>query len=211
MVAGRFVLLGVVDLDRRDQLCEFSLVLGLDLSESENRGSLATDDGAETSLTLDDGVRDTHLAAKGGKEDDEFDRVDIVGDDNEVRLLVLDQRNDVVQSRLDEEGLLRLVRLLAIGEVGSLGLEANLLLLLRLSLVLVEETEELSGSVLVEDVSELSDRGRSLETLVEDNLLSLETNVLGPLDEASQVGGRSDGLSCRSTSGETRNEKGRRE
>ena len=211
MVAGRFVLLGVVDLDRRDQLCEFSLVLGLDLSESENRGSLATDDGTETSLTLDDGVRDTHLAAKGGKEDDEFDRVDIVGDDNEVRLLVLDQRNDVVQSRLDEEGLLRLVRLLAIGEVGSLGLEANLLLLLRLSLVLVEETEELSGSVLVEDVSELSDRGRSLETLVEDNLLSLETNVLGPLDEASQVGGRSDGLSCRSTSGETRNEKGRRE
>ena len=103
--------------------------------------------------------------------------------------------DDVVQSRLDEEGLLRLVRFLAIGEVGSLGLEANLLLLLRLSLVLVEETEELSGSVLVEDVSELGDRGRSLETLVEDNLLSLETNVLGPLDEASQVGGRSDGLS----------------
>jgi len=101
----------------------------------------------------------------------------------------------VVQSRLDEEGLLRLVRLLAIGEVGSLGLEANLLLLLRLSLVLVEETEELSGSVLVEDVSELSDRGRSFETLVEDNLLSLETNVLRPLDEAGQVGSGSDGLS----------------
>lgn len=197
MVAGSLVLLGVVDLDSRDQLGEFSLVLGLDLSESENRGSLATDDGTETGLTLDDGVRDTHLAAESGKEDDEFDRVDIVGDDDEVGLLVLDQRNDVVQSRLDEEGLLRLVRLLAIGEVGSLGLEANLLLLLRLSLVLVEETEELSGSVLVEDVSELGDRGRSLETLVEDNLLSLETNVLGPLDEAGQVGSGTDGLSYR--------------
>lgn len=197
MVAGSLVLLSVVDFDSRDQLGEFSLVLGLDLSESENRGSLATDDGTETGLTLDDGVRDTHLAAESGKEDDEFDRVDIVGDDDEVGLLVLDQRNDVVQSRLDEEGLLRLVRLLAIGEVGSLGLEANLLLLLRLSLVLVEETEELSGSVLVEDVSELGDRGRSLETLVEDNLLSLETNVLGPLDEAGQVGSGTDGLSYR--------------
>jgi len=91
VVAGRFVLLGVVDLDSRDQLGEFSLVLGLDLSESENRGSLATDDGTETGLTLDNGVRDTHLAAESGKEDDEFDRVDIVGDHDEVGLLVLDQ------------------------------------------------------------------------------------------------------------------------
>jgi len=194
VVSGRFVLLGVVDLDGRDELGELSLVFGLDFTESENRGGLASDDGTETGLTLDDGVRDTHLAAESGEEDDEFDRVDIVGDDDEVGLLVLDEGDDVVQSRLDEEGLLGLIGLLSVGEVGSLGLEANLLLLLRLSLVLVEETEELSGGVLVEDVGELSDRGRSLETLVEDNLLTLKTNVLGPLDEAGEVSGRANRL-----------------
>lgn len=194
VVSGRFVLLSVVDLDGRDELGELSLVLRLDFTESENGSSLATDDGTETSLALDDSVGDTHLAAESGEEDDELDRVDIISDDDEVGLLVLDEGDDVVESRLDEEGLLGLVRLLSVGEVGSLGLEANLLLLLRLSLVLVQETEELSGSVLVEDVGELSDRGRSLETLVEDNLLTLKTNVLGPLNEAGEVSGRANRL-----------------
>ena len=194
MVSGTFVHVSVVDLDGRDELGELSLVLRLDFTESENGSSLATDDGTETSLALDDSVRDTHLAAESGEEDDELDRVDIISDDDEVGLLVLDEGDDVVESRLDEEGLLGLVRLLSVGEVGSLGLEANLLLLLRLSLVLVQETEELSGSVLVEDVGELSDRGRSLETLVEDNLLTLKTNVLGPLNEAGEVSGRANRL-----------------
>lgn len=194
VVAGSLVLLSVVDLDGRDELGELSLVLRLNLTESEDRSGLASDDGTETSLALDDGVRDTHLAAEGREEDDELDGVDVVSDDDQVGLLVLDERDDVVQSRLDEEGLLGLVRLLAVGEVSGLGFETNLLLLLRLALVLVQEAEELSGSVLVEDVGELSDRGRSLETLVEDNLLTLKTNVLGPLDEAGKVSGGADRL-----------------
>lgn len=62
-----------------------------------------------------------------------------------------------------------------------------LLLLLGLWLVLVGEFEELGRGVLVEGVGELGDRGGDLETLVEDDLLSLEANVCWPLDEAGHV------------------------
>lgn len=61
----------------------------------DGRG-LASDDGTETSLALDDGVRDTHLAAESGKEDDELNRVNIIGDDDEVGLLLLNEGNDVL-------------------------------------------------------------------------------------------------------------------
>ena len=63
-------------------------------------------DRAKTSLALHDDVWNTHLAAKSGKEDNELDGVDIVGDDNERRLLGLDERNAVVETVLDEKGLL---------------------------------------------------------------------------------------------------------
>jgi hypothetical protein len=61
-----------------------------------------------------------------------LDRVNIVGDDNEVGLLGLDEGDDVVETVLDEEGLL--VVLLVSGLVGNLVLglleESGLLLLL---------------------------------------------------------------------------------
>ena len=52
---------------------------------------------------------------------------------------------------------------------------------------LVQELEQLSSSVLVEGVSELGDGRGDLEALVEDDLLALEADILGPLDEAGQV------------------------
>lgn len=82
---------------------------------------------------------------------------------------------------------LLLVRLLATSLLCSSLLETSLLLLLGLRTILVGELKELSGSVLVEGVRELSDRRRDFQALMEDDLLTLEANVLGPLDEASQV------------------------
>jgi hypothetical protein len=67
-------------------------------------------------------------------------------------------------------------------------LEASLFLELGLGAVLVEQLEELRGGVLVEGVGELRDGGGHLEALVQDDLLALEADVLGPLDEARQVG-----------------------
>ena len=54
---------------------------------------------------------------------------------------------------------------------------------------LVEELEQLRRSVLVEGVRELRDGGGNLQALVQDDLLALEADVLGPLDEAGEVGG----------------------
>jgi hypothetical protein len=64
------------------------------------------DDRAETGLALDNYIRDAHLAAEGGEEDDELDRFNIVSDDDEGSLLCLDEGNSVVETVLDEEGLL---------------------------------------------------------------------------------------------------------
>ena len=89
-----------------DNSVQLLLVLRANLLEGDDGSGLLVDDRSETRLALHNDVRDTHLAAEGGEEDDELDGVDIVGDDNERRLLGLDERNAVVETVLDEEGLL---------------------------------------------------------------------------------------------------------
>ena len=111
----------------------------------------------------------------------------------------LDEGNAVVETHLGEEGLLSiLLGLLAIvgGNSLSLLVQTSLLLLLGLWTVLVEETEELGGSVLVEGVGELGDSRGNLQALVEDDLLALEADIFGPLDESSEITGRLDVLAC---------------
>ena len=83
------------------------------------------------------------------------------------------------------ESYLLLVRLFALGVLRGSLLETSLLLLLGLGTILVSKLEELSGSILVERVRELGDCGRHFQALVEDDLLTLEANILGPFDEAS--------------------------
>lgn len=162
------------------------------------------DDRAETGLALDDHIRDAHLATERREEDDEFDGVDIVSNDDEGSLLVFDEGNDVVQTVFDKERLLILGCLLLLGSGLGDGFETFLLLGLALRTVsarsirtcqvllkidiLVEKLEQLGGRVLVQSVRELCNGGRHLETLVKDDLLALETNVFGPLDETGQVG-----------------------
>ena len=154
------------------------------------------DDGAEAGLALDNNIRDTHLAAEGGDEDDELNGVDIMCDDNERSFLGLNEGNTVVETVLDEE---RLLRVLGLGTISSLlrgGIEASLLLLLRLGAVLVQELEQLRRGVLVERVRELRDRGGHLEALVEDDLLALQAHILRPLNKAREVGLGTDVLAC---------------
>lgn len=146
------------------------------------------DHSSETGLALDDGVGDTHLAAECGEEDDELDGVDIVGDEDEGSLLVLNQADNVVETVLDDVGLLAdILLLLALLDGGGLLEETLLLLDLGLRAVLVEELEGLGGGVLVEDDLELGDRRRNLQAHLQNLLLALETDILGPLDEARQV------------------------
>ena len=92
-------------------------------------------DGTETGLALHDDVGDTHLAAKRGKEDDEFNGVDIVGNDDEGGLLGLDEGDAVVETVLGKDGLLGVLLGLALCRLLGGGVDAGLLLLLRLRTV----------------------------------------------------------------------------
>ena len=152
-------------------------------------------DRTETGLALDDGVGDTHLAAEGGKEDDELNGVDIVGDEDESGLLGLNEGDNVVETVLDDVGLLAdVLLLLALLDGGGLLGQALLLLGLGLRTVLVEELQDLGGGVAVEDVLELGDRRGHLQAHVEDLALALEQDILGPLHHAREVALRLDVL-----------------
>ena len=107
-VTGSILVVGleVAVVDSRDELGELGLVLGADLGEGKDGSGLLVNDGTETGLALDDNVGDTHLAAEGGKEDNELDGVDVVGDQDERGLLVLDEADNVVQTELGGVGLL---------------------------------------------------------------------------------------------------------
>jgi hypothetical protein len=195
-----------VGLGGADKGGKLALVLALDILKREDGGCLLVDHGAETGLALDDDVGDAHLAAKSRKEDNQLDGVDVVSDDNERRLLCLNEGNAVVQTVLDVKRLLvlyiivikisvhnicvldtNLSSLLFIS--GSFGKSLKTLLLLDLGLwaVLVEELEELGSSVLVESVRELGNGRGNLQALRKDNLLALKTDVFRPFDEASEI------------------------
>lgn len=98
-----------VGLRGTDKGAELALVLTLNVLKREDGCSLLVHDGAEAGLTLDDDVRNTHLAAERGEKDDELDRVDVVCDDDKRRLLGLNKGNTVVQTVLDKQGLLRVL------------------------------------------------------------------------------------------------------
>jgi len=183
------LVLGSVSLlDGGDELGELGLVFGADFGESEDGSSLLVNDRTETSLALDYGVWDTHLAAESGEEDDKLNWVNIVGDEDQRSLLVLNQTNDVVQSVLDSVWFLAdILGLLTLLDSGSLLQETFLLLRLGFRAVLVEELEGLGGQVTVKNVLELSDGRWNLQAHVEDLLLALKTDILGPSNHARQV------------------------
>jgi hypothetical protein len=152
-------------------------------------------DGTKTSLALDNGVGHTHLLAERRKEDNELDGVDIVGDQDQRSLLVLNEADNVVQTILDSVGLLAdILLLLALLDGGSLLKETLLLLGLGLRAVLVQKLEGLSSGVLVENVLELGQRRRDLQAHLENLLLALEADILGPLDHAGDIALRLDVL-----------------
>ena len=131
------------------------------------------------------------LSAEMRQPEDQLDWVDIGGDDYQLGLLLLDESGDVIESAFDHERLL-LVNGLFLGLGLSLLDESVLLLLLVLRLVLLEEAGESLKLVLSESVGELVDDSWNLESLEEDFLLSLEKDVLWPLDVSGQVSLRLD-------------------
>ena len=99
-----------VGLGGADEGGQFALILAANLLDGEDSRGLLVHHCAKTSLALNDDIGDTHLAAERGKEDDKLDGVNVVGDDDERRLLGLDKGDRVVETVLDEEGFLRVLQ-----------------------------------------------------------------------------------------------------
>ena len=146
------------------------------------------DDRPEAGLALDDQVRDADLLAEGGQPDDELDRVDVVRDDDELGLPRLDEVGDVVEAKLDDDGLLLLLVLGARGAGLRLGDQPGLLLGLVLGPVLEQQLEGRRGEVAVGGLGEARQSRGHLEALVEHAPLALEPDVARPLDPAVEVG-----------------------
>lgn len=138
-------LLGKVGADGLADLVEGTSVGRLQVSDGEAAGRLHVDERAEAGLALDDAVWDAHLAAEGGQPHDNLHGVDIVGDDDQLGLLLLDEASDVVDAVADDGSALAVLSLVASG--GSLCSLGQALLLLRLGLraVTLAQAEELGS------------------------------------------------------------------
>jgi hypothetical protein len=141
---------------------------------------------SKTSLILDNHERDLHLTAEGGHPHDEFDGVDVTGDQDKLGLLLLDEGGDVLESELDNIGDL-VVRFLSSSSGGGSLLDSLLLGGRSLRAVLVKKSEDSHGLVLAQSLGELVDRRGDLKTLVQDGTLTLDADILGPTDETTEV------------------------
>ena len=73
---------------------------------------------SETSFTLHDDVRNAHLAAQGGEEDDELDGINVVCDDDGRGFHTFDDGdNAVFVAGSDEEGFLGVLLITKMSEV----------------------------------------------------------------------------------------------
>jgi len=98
---------------------------------------------SETNLALDDHVGNAFLSAEGWQPQHELNGVNVVGNDDELGLLLLNEGGDVVKTELNDLGLLGVSG--GSGTSSGLGEEALLLGSLGLGGVLLEEGEESLG------------------------------------------------------------------
>jgi len=177
----------VVGSDGLDDLGESVAVFSVDVRQGDGRASLQADEATETGLALDDAVWDAHSAAESGEEDNDLDGVDVVGDDDQGSLLLLDGGGDAV----DTDGQGSLSGVSGVSLAGSLGLSSSqkscLLLGSVFWSVLLGELEERGGGLSVKSVGELVDHWWDLESLLENGLLSLESDVLWPSHESGKI------------------------
>ena len=66
----------------------------------------------QPSLALDDSIWHTHLPAQCWQEDDQLDRIHVVGNEHQARLLVLNQSHHMIEPVLDSIRLLASILLL---------------------------------------------------------------------------------------------------
>jgi len=139
--------------------------------------------------TLDNTIWDPSLLTKMRQVDHQLDWIHIMCNNHQLGLLVLNQPNTMIQSLLDHNRLITnfAILLALLGNDFSLLDETGFLFLRRFGTVLVQKFEQRGSGVLVENIGELGEGRRNLETFFEDFLLALETDVLRPFNITGQV------------------------
>ena len=144
-LSGQIGVVVELGLEEVAELLEIDEVFAPHLGQSDTSGRLEVDKLAKVSLAADETERDTLLAAESGQVNNELDGVDVVCNHNHLCLVVLDQRRDVVEAKLEVHGLLGLLGTIVGGLTFSLGLESIGLLLLCLRGVLGQQFKELGS------------------------------------------------------------------
>ncbi len=161
------------------------LILFLDLSESNAGSGLLVDKLTETGLVLDKGIGNILLATEHREVENKLDGVDITGDEDELGLVVLDERGDGAQTEfVDGVGV---TGLLVLASSGSFLLQSLGFLSFGLRLVFGQKLESFLSLVSLQSFLELGDLWWDTESLEENLLLSLNSDVMWPLDESRQI------------------------
>ena len=135
---------------------------------------LLVHNNAQPGFALDNSIRHTHLPAQSWQEDDQLDRIHVVWNEHQARLLVLNQSHHVIEPVLHSIRLLAdILLLLTLADRGGFLEQPLLLLGFGFWLVFVEELEGLGGGVAVEHVGKLRDRRGDFEAEIENFLLAL--------------------------------------
>ena len=162
---------------------EIGKILLLDVSEGDASSGLGVAELSESSLGLDEAEWDSLLSAESREEDHNLSWVNIMGHDDELGFTLLDEVGNVVKTELKNVWLITTGLSFLLGSL----LESFLLLLSGLWGILGEELEELGSLVLVNGLLELEKGSRGLQSHEQNSLLSLDSDVLWPLDESGEV------------------------
>jgi len=161
---------------------EISQVFLADIGNCNAGGGLQVAKLSEVSFSADEAEGDTLLSAESRKEDYHLDWVDVMGDNDEFGLVLFDEGGNVVKAELEMVWLGGLA-----GTSFGFFLQTFLLVLLGLWAVFAEQFKELACLVLINGVTELSDGGRHLQSLHQNSLLPLDSDVSWPFDETGEV------------------------
>lgn len=128
-------------LDRSLQLRKLVHIVLVDIHNGQARSLLLVDNLTQSRLALDDGIRNTLSLAKSRQPNNQLNGLDIMGNQDKLGLLLLNQSGNVVQTKLDDIGGSLVGGLLFAGLGSSDGLQAILLRLLIFRAVLVNKSK----------------------------------------------------------------------
>lgn len=137
---------------------------------------------SKVGFSTDETVGNALLSAESRQEDDHFNWIDVMGNHDKLGLVLLDECGNVVETELQVDWL------------GSLATATFSFLLQTILLggssfgtVFREQFKQLGSLVLLDSVLELIDGGGHLQSLHQNPLLSLDSDVPWPLDETGEV------------------------